>query len=231
MPALHARLLADVIEIGEPLPLVLTGGYAVQAHEIVSRLSKDLDFATDSQRPLPDIADVLVDGLTARGWRVQVIETSKNSARLQVNGAEGEECEVDVLREFFTRKPAQMAYGPVLAEPDVLGTKMRALSERGVPRDLIDIHSASRWWSCSDLESLGRAHSRGRFTLEGLQNRLEAAQWYGEEEFTEYGLTPDEVRVLYAWATAWAEDLALRLHTGESRDEQEPGDESWLYDV
>ncbi len=29
MPELHTRLLADVIALGSPYPLVLTGGYAV----------------------------------------------------------------------------------------------------------------------------------------------------------------------------------------------------------
>jgi hypothetical protein len=32
---LHRRLLQDVLEIGNDLPFVITGGYAVQAHGIV----------------------------------------------------------------------------------------------------------------------------------------------------------------------------------------------------
>lgn len=36
---LHERLLADVLDLGSPYPLVLTGGYAVQAHGLVERLS------------------------------------------------------------------------------------------------------------------------------------------------------------------------------------------------
>lgn len=35
MPELHARLLEDVLALGSPYPLVLTGGYAVQAHQLV----------------------------------------------------------------------------------------------------------------------------------------------------------------------------------------------------
>ncbi len=46
MPELHARLLADVIAIGSPYPLVLTGGYAVRAHRLGNRPSQDLDVAT-----------------------------------------------------------------------------------------------------------------------------------------------------------------------------------------
>ena len=46
--ALHRRLLQDVLEIGNAFPFVITGGYAVQAHHIVNRFSRDIDMATDS---------------------------------------------------------------------------------------------------------------------------------------------------------------------------------------
>lgn len=45
---LHRRLLADVLAIGTPYPLIITGGYAVQAHGLVDRLSQDLDVATEN---------------------------------------------------------------------------------------------------------------------------------------------------------------------------------------
>src|ERR1700733_12357441 len=45
---LHRRLLQDVLEIGNTFPLVITGGYAVQAHRIVDRFSRDIDMATES---------------------------------------------------------------------------------------------------------------------------------------------------------------------------------------
>ncbi|MET9306223.1 nucleotidyl transferase AbiEii/AbiGii toxin family protein [Streptomyces cellulosae] len=50
MPELHTRLLADVIAVGSPYPLVLTGGYAVRAHRLVNRPSQDLDVATEKSR-------------------------------------------------------------------------------------------------------------------------------------------------------------------------------------
>ena len=45
---LHRRLLQDVLEVGNAFPLVITGGYAIQAHRIVDRFSRDIDMATDS---------------------------------------------------------------------------------------------------------------------------------------------------------------------------------------
>lgn len=67
MPELHTRLLADVIALGSPYPLVLTGGYAVRAHRLVNRPSQDPDVATENPAPMADIAAALCSGLTARG--------------------------------------------------------------------------------------------------------------------------------------------------------------------
>ncbi len=65
---LHRRLLSDVLSIGSPYPLVITGGYAVQAHGLVDRLSQDLDLATENPAPMMEIARTLTLGLTERGW-------------------------------------------------------------------------------------------------------------------------------------------------------------------
>src|ERR1700750_3426669 len=47
---------AGRLEIGNNLPLVITGGHAVQAHQFVDRLSRDIDVTTDSDIPMEDIA-------------------------------------------------------------------------------------------------------------------------------------------------------------------------------
>jgi hypothetical protein len=69
MNDLHRRLLQDVLEVGNDLPFVLTGGYAVQAHGIVDRLSRDIDVATNSPLPMEILAARLVNGLTRSGTR------------------------------------------------------------------------------------------------------------------------------------------------------------------
>jgi hypothetical protein len=62
--ALHRRLLQDVLEIGNAFPFVITGGYAVQAHGLVDRLSRDIDVATNSSAPMASLAR-----LPARSYR------------------------------------------------------------------------------------------------------------------------------------------------------------------
>ncbi|MFE0509146.1 nucleotidyl transferase AbiEii/AbiGii toxin family protein [Streptomyces sp. NPDC058964] len=222
LPDLHARLLADVLAIGSPYPLVITGGYAVQAHELLARPSQDLDVATENPAPMDEIARTLTDGLTARGWHIEVIEVAPLSARLNVtdtcSGDAQETCEVDILKEVFTRPAASSAYGPVLAEEDVIGTKVRALAERGLARDALDVFAASRRWPTADLEEFGRRHARDRFDLESLQTRLTAVAWLDDAELEAYGATPELIDELMTWAQEWADDLGRRLFREQDTD-------------
>ncbi|MEU8983105.1 nucleotidyl transferase AbiEii/AbiGii toxin family protein [Streptomyces sp. NPDC048309] len=213
MPELHTRLLADVIALGAPYPLVLTGGYAVRAHRLVERPSQDLDVATENPAPMADIAAYLRAGLEARGWQVRSLETAPLSARFTVSDpVTGQECEVDILKEIFSRPIVQSPHGPVLAEEDVIGTKVRALGDRGAPRDLIDVFAASQRWTTADLEEFGRRHARGRFEQEDLQANLAGAEWTDDEAFIAYGIDETTISALRAWAVAWSDDLAARLH-------------------
>lgn len=68
---LHRRLLADILEVGAPYALVLTGGYAVQAHGLADRLSQDLDVATEHPAAMTEITAALSAGLVERGWQVR----------------------------------------------------------------------------------------------------------------------------------------------------------------
>ncbi|MFD5438793.1 hypothetical protein [Streptomyces tendae] len=118
---LHERLLADILDLGSPYPLVLTGGYAVQAHGLVERFDRDLDVATENPAPMQEIVASLTAGLCARGWRTTHVQTDTLSDRFLVTDpATGEECEVDVLKEAFWAPPAQTPYGPVLSLDDVI---------------------------------------------------------------------------------------------------------------
>ncbi|MET8412972.1 nucleotidyl transferase AbiEii/AbiGii toxin family protein [Streptomyces sp. NPDC005195] len=221
LPGLHARLLADVLAIGSPYPLVITGGYAVQAHALIARPSQDLDVATENPAPMDEIIRTLTEGLTERGWSFKVIEVAPLSARLNVTDTHSgtrETCEVDVLKEVFTRPIASCAYGPVLAEEDVIGTKVRALAERGAARDALDVFAASRRWPTTDLEEFGRRHARDRFDLESLQTRLAAVAWLDDAELEAYGATPELIDELMAWAQEWADDLGRRLLRDQELD-------------
>lgn len=56
LPTAHLQVLLDGLPVFERYGLLLAGGYAFRAHEIVHRPSQDLDFATSDDTPLPEIA-------------------------------------------------------------------------------------------------------------------------------------------------------------------------------
>ncbi|MEU4178341.1 nucleotidyl transferase AbiEii/AbiGii toxin family protein [Streptomyces sp. NPDC026589] len=217
---LHRRLLADVLAVGSAYPLALTGGYAVQAHGLVDRLSQDLDVATENPDRMENIAAAVRAGLQQHGWQVRALETDPLSARLIVTDpVSREECEVDILKEALWRPPVQTEHGLVLSLEDVVGTKVRALSDRGLARDLIDVKAAANRWSHAELEELGRRHTRDSFDLDELQARLGGVDWIDDTEFAAYGLDEQAITGLRRWAQAWATDIGERLQELETPHE------------
>lgn len=218
LPALHQRLLADALDAGAAYGLVLAGGYAVQAHDLVSRLSQDLDFATTHQAGLDVITSHLVEALTDKGWQVGVMEVAPRMSRLTATDpGTGESCELDILKEVFTRPPAATSVGPVLSVDDTVGLKTRAVHDRGFPRDLLDVFSARHLYSTTEMEQLGAQHDED-FDLEELHARLEAAEFTSDREFAAYGMTPDDIAELRHWVQEWATGLGLRLSARYDED-------------
>lgn len=102
----------------------------------------------------------------------------------------------------------------------MIGTKVRALADRGAVRDLIDVHAASRHRTNADLEGLGRRHARFDFSLHDLRDRLAGADWWDDQDYADYHLTPDQTTDLRAWALAWAADLDARLMAEYTPDDE-----------
>src|SRR5690606_18409116 len=102
-------------------------------------------------------AGAVRDGLELRGWTVPVAEADPLGARLLARDpASGTECRADLRKEVLWRPPVQTAAGPTLSLEDLVGTTVRSPTDRGLPRDLIDVHAAARLWSRPVLEELGR---------------------------------------------------------------------------
>ncbi|MEV0439967.1 hypothetical protein AB0I84_24315 [Streptomyces spectabilis] len=206
------RLVVDVLEAGASYPLVLAGGGAVRAHGLVRRSGAGLDFATESPEGMDGIVALVRTGLAGRGWRVRTGETEPLAARVTaVDPDAGGAYEVHVRKEVLWRPPVLSAYGLVLSLEDAVGTRVRALADRGLARDLVDVRAAADRWSRVELEELGRRHARDGFDLTDLLARLGGAEWIDDEEFVRCGLDGLAVGALRRWAQEWADDIAERL--------------------
>ncbi|MEV6196176.1 nucleotidyl transferase AbiEii/AbiGii toxin family protein [Streptomyces sp. NPDC051920] len=211
LPDHHRRLLLDALAAGHPYGLALMGGYAVQAHGIVHRPSQDLDFATEHPASMREIVDQLAQSLSDQGWRITVIDVAPLKARfLATDPATGAACEVDLLKEVLWRPPVVMDIGPVLDLDDLIGTKVRALGDRGLARDAIDVHAARHLYTIPQLENLA-ARRPEEFDLHELHDRLESLEWVSDAEFEAYGMDSGHINELRQWAQQWMEDLAQRL--------------------
>ncbi|MGW4438072.1 nucleotidyl transferase AbiEii/AbiGii toxin family protein [Streptomyces sp. NPDC004596] len=210
LPDLHRRLLNDVLDSGGAYRLALAGGYAIQAHDLVNRVSQDLDLATDAPEDLSEITNTIAAGLRGKGWTVHTEEVTPRMARLRVTDTTGESCELDILKEIFHRPPVATAAGPTLCLDDAVGLKTRALHDRGLPRDVIDVFSARDRYTITELERLGARHDE-RFDLEELRDRLEAVDSTSDVEYTAYGFQEDAIADLRKWVRCWADDLGQRL--------------------
>ncbi|MFD8965925.1 nucleotidyl transferase AbiEii/AbiGii toxin family protein [Streptomyces sp. NPDC059568] len=230
------RLLADVLAAGGTYPLVLAGDYAVHAHGLVNRLSRDRDWdwdrcrdlsvATESPERMETIATAVRAGLEQRGWHVRPLETDPLSTQLIVTDPATrqerrwqEQYEVDIRKETLWRPPVPTEHGLVLSLEDVIGTKVRALADYGLARDLIDVQAATHHWSHPELEELGRRHTRAPFDLTDLQTRLYGADWIDDTDFAAYGLDESATTALRQWAQEWAADIAERLLEEEAPPE------------
>jgi hypothetical protein len=223
---LHRALLEVGFRAGDDLGLVLAGGYALTAHDLLRRSSHDIDFATATMLPMPVVVFRLAQAYRNAGYQVDIIESTQRMARLTVSTPEIE-CEVDILKEAIG-PPARLRIGPVLAFEDAVGLKMRALHERAAHRDYIDIRAASARLSRPDLEAFGARHTPG-FSLEELADRLGAIGERSRAGFTAYGLDDVAIGELQTWAVHWESDIRLRLAAGETGPVALPDDDWEAY--
>jgi hypothetical protein len=212
MEALHRRLLQIGFDAGDDLGLVLAGGYALTAHRLLSRPSQDIDFATATPIPLPQVVERLVAAYQAAGCSAVLVEVTPRMARLLVSTGTAR-CEVDLLKEAIG-PPTLLDVGPVLAFDDAVGLKMRALHERAAHRDFIDVHAAHAVLSWCELENRGARHTAG-FSLEELADRLGAINDRDEATFASYGLDDADISRLRQWAAEWETDIRGRVAAGE----------------
>ena len=150
LPPAHLRVLLDGLPVFERYGLLLAGGYAFRAHEILHRPSQDLDFATRDHTPLPEIAAQVQAAFRRAGYGVRLAEAaSLRYARLvlQLPGS-GEELEMDLLKEALEPRWVTVQVTPAasvraVSLEDTVGLKARAWHDRFVIRDIIDLHAVA----------------------------------------------------------------------------------------
>lgn len=212
MHAFHERLARVSLAALSDYGFALAGGYAVQAHGLVSRLSEDVDLFTtmDAEATFPTAVATAIAAYRQEGLSVEVLLESPGFARLSVTDPDQRQsAKIELGIDWRKHAPTTLAIGPVLNQDDAVANKVSALYSRAQARDYIDVHAAlaSGQYAGPDLLKLAREHDPG-FDTGMFADALRAIRRLPEAEFTAYGLTHDQITTLVHSLTTWAEQIA-----------------------
>jgi Nucleotidyl transferase AbiEii toxin, Type IV TA system len=135
----HARLARLALEVAADYGFCLAGGYAVQAHGFVDRVSKDVDLFTTnaSVADFPAAQAAVVTALKAHGLAVTVEREGATFARLMVaDPGSSQTSTLELGVDWRAFPPVQLAIGPVLHPVDAAANKLCALFGRAAVRGL-----------------------------------------------------------------------------------------------
>ena len=211
MEELHHRLIKVGLDaLAVDFGYALAGGYAIQAHHIVQRLSDDVDLFTpiDRRGEMPAATERIVGAYEEAGFQVERGHCSDTYVRLQVTDPEsGATSKVELVAEFLQHGPVASELGPVLHRDDVAAGKMEALFTRAEARDFIDVDALlGAGYSRQRLIQLAAQRDAG-FDLAVLAEMFGSVSRFNDRQFTIYGVTAERVRGIRSQFADWRKEL------------------------
>ncbi|MFJ9696935.1 nucleotidyl transferase AbiEii/AbiGii toxin family protein [Kitasatospora sp. NPDC101183] len=223
------RLAALAAPVCERYGLALAGGHALRAHGVAACPQDGLTLATGSA-DLPAVAAALAEAYRTAGGEAVERPGTPRLEQLTVRLALGGRTHgVELRKEPLGHRPVRLELGspgpeeppvalPVVALEDAAALATALLADRGVPRDLIDVHALTANYREGELLALA-GELDADFQPAALADRLETLAEAADGRFRARGLPAGEVDGLKRWALAWAQDLRLDLlETREAAD-------------
>ncbi|GAA4059051.1 hypothetical protein [Nonomuraea soli] len=193
-------MLAALAPLGDAHDLLLAGPHALHAHglrphALILGLADpphaSLTLVTRSPRRLPATVDAIARALRATG-----LDCAPHRDGLLIAQA----YELTVAGENLRHPAVPHDPLPVISLDDAVGLAVRALHDRGLAGDVLDVASAAHLYSFLELESLGRTHLDS-FSVHELLMRLEFVEEMDDERLD------GEIRAL---VLSWIEEIKLR---------------------
>ena len=221
MDELQERLartgLAALAEFG----FALAGGYALQAHHLVDRMSEDIDLFTDrwDKAEFGRAVAAVIEAYGREGLEVSVPRQADTFARIQVTDPEaGQTAAVDLGADARRLEPVHLSVGPVLAERDAVASKVATVFSRGEARDYLDLAGIleSGRFSRTELMRMA-AESDPGFTIGWFAEALAGVDRFADQRFAEYGVDTERVARVKETMRDWSRELREGVSRDESR--------------
>ena len=185
----------------------LGGGYALQAHGVTDRPSKDLDNYTESMNPDDFVRaqETLCHALAVAGFEASVVRADSWFRQIVVTDrGTGEQMAVDLGYDHREKPPVHvLGIGPVLDIGDVIVGKLRAFVDRAAERDFFDIDAilSSGKWTIHDLHKIVRG-IRPELTLGQFAELLDSADTGDPAEYRALGMPVEGIHQMQRRLTA-----------------------------
>jgi hypothetical protein len=210
MNPMHEQAARIGLMATKPFGFALAGGYAVQAHGFVERLSEDVDLFTvaAAEEQFGQAVAAAVAAYRDGGLTVETTLQSPAFARLVLTSVDGEQVRVEFGIDWRAHPPVQLDIGPVLHPDDAVANKMAALYGRAADRDYVDIDAVLRTkrYRREDLLRLAKESDPG-LEESMLSQALLAVDRIPDEAFERHGLALQEIKELRHRMTTWAREL------------------------
>jgi hypothetical protein len=207
--AFHQRLTRIGLDAAQRYGFALAGGYAVQAAGFLQRPTEDVDLFTVWERrgEFETAARAIVDAYLAAGLSVQAERRHDSFIRLTVSdGVQTAKVELGV--DLRANEPVVISVGPVLHPDDAVANKIRALYDRALARDFIDIDAVLRSGRYDGTALLHLAErSDITFDRSMFADALAQAQLLDADDFAQYGLVGEDLDALRDRFAVWRTEL------------------------
>ncbi|MEV8018061.1 nucleotidyl transferase AbiEii/AbiGii toxin family protein [Streptomyces sp. NPDC086554] len=221
MRELHHRLIRIGLDaLADDYGYALAGGYAVQAHHLVHRMSEDVDLFTPANRTaeMPQAVERLIAAYGSAGCTVELMHQADGYTRLNVTDPDtGATTKVELVAEFLHHPPVPSELGPVLHRDDLAAAKTSALFGRAEARDAIDILGLLRagYTRARLIELVSQLD--GGFDLRMFADSLTRVQRYSDKQFAAYDLTTEDAAALRRYYADWQQEIGEQLRPDAAR--------------
>jgi hypothetical protein len=197
----------------------LAGGYALQAHQLVDRLSEDVDLFTDrwDTEDFSRAVDAVVEAFKREVLEVSVPQREATFCRLEITDPSiGKVATVDMASDFRQDEPVTLSVGPVIAESDAVASKVAAVFSRGYARDYLDLAGIleSGRFPAEQLMQMAERVDAG-FSKGWFAEALAAVDRFQDQDFTRYGVDAARVSRVREIMRDWSDKLRHEVQPAE----------------
>jgi hypothetical protein len=128
MDPFHEQLARVALNAAGSFGFALAGGYAVQVHGFLNRMSSDVDLFAEANAgfDFSEAARAVVSAYEREGLQVRAEVLTDSFARLDVSSA-SDRAKVELGLDWRKNQPIILAVGPVLHPDDAVANKVCAL--------------------------------------------------------------------------------------------------------